>query len=148
MNVFLASDHRGYELKEKLEKILGEKECCLVDLTPLHDPEDDYPDVAGLLAMTVKEDLSNNARGILLCGSGAGVTVGANRFRAIRATLGLNKEQVQAARNDDDVNVLVIAADYTDEKEAEAMSRVFLETAFAEEERFLRRRELLDTLGP
>jgi len=78
-------------------------------------------------------------RGILLCGSGVGVDVVANKLDGVRASIGKSPDQVRAGRKDDDMNILVIAADYTKEEEAKEMVKAFLETEFAKKERFVRR---------
>jgi len=121
MKIFLGADHRGYELKEKIAKWLFEMEYPYQDLGASHlDPGDDFTkyaeDVASLVAKT------NGARGVLLCGSGVGVDVLANKFDGIRSSIGKNVFQVEAGRNDDDMNILVIAADFTEEKEANNLS--------------------------
>jgi len=138
MKIFLGADHRGYELKEKIAKWLFEMEYPYQDLGASHlDPGDDFTkyaeDVASLVAKT------NGARGVLLCGSGVGVDVLANKFDGIRSSIGKNVFQVEAGRNDDDMNILVIAADFTEEKEAKAMLIAFLETKFSGKARYERR---------
>ena len=80
-------------------------------------------------------------KGILLCGSGVGVDVVANKFDGVRASIGKSAEQVKAGRNDDDMNVLVIAADFTKEEEAKKMVKTFLETKFSGKSRFKKRLE-------
>ena len=138
MKIFLGADHRGYELKEKIAKWLFEMEYPYQDLAASHlNPGDDFTkyaeDVASLVAKT------NGARGVLLCGSGVGVDVLANKFDGIRSSIGKNVFQVEAGRNDDDMNILVIAADFTEEKEAKAMLIAFLETKFSGKARYERR---------
>ncbi|MFA6519191.1 MAG: RpiB/LacA/LacB family sugar-phosphate isomerase [Candidatus Shapirobacteria bacterium] len=138
MKIFLGADHRGYELKEKIAKWLFEMEYPYQDLGANHlDPNDDFTkyaeDVASLVAKT------DGARGVLLCGSGVGVDVLANKFDGIRSSIGKDVFQVEAGRNDDDMNILVIAADFTEEKEAKAMLIAFLETKFSGKARYERR---------
>lgn len=138
MKIFLGADHRGYELKEKIAKWLFEMEYPYQDLGASHlNPGDDFTkyaeDVASLVAKT------NGARGVLLCGSGVGVDVLANKFDGIRSSIGKNVFQVEAGRKDDDMNILVIAADFTEEKEAKAMLIAFLETKFSGKARYERR---------
>jgi len=84
--------------------------------------------------------------GVLLCGSGVGADVVANKFDGIRASIGKSVLQVKAGRTDDDMNVLVIAADYTSEKEAKAMLIAFLETKYEENARHGRRLEEIEKL--
>jgi len=102
------------------------------------DTEDNYTIYAERVASMVVRD-KDKARGILLCGSGVGVDVVANKFDGVRASIGKSVEQVKAGRNDDDMNVLVIAADYTKEEEVKEMLKAFLETEFSGKTRFKKR---------
>ena len=140
MKIFIGADHRGYELKEKITKWLFELEYEFTDLgaTSLN-PKDDYTKYAEEVASLVAK--TESSRGVLLCGSGVGVDVLANKFDGIRASIGKDVFQVEAGRNDDDMNVLVIAADYTDERDAKAMLIAFLETKFSGKARYERRIE-------
>jgi ribose 5-phosphate isomerase B len=140
MKIFIGADHRGFELKEKIAQWLFEMDHAFWDLgATILDPHDDYTkyaeDVASLVAKT------EGSRGILLCGSGVGVEVVANKFDGIRAGIGESVLQVEAGRNDDDMNVLVIATDFTSEKDAKAMLIAFLETKFSGKARYERRLE-------
>lgn len=143
MKVYLGSDHRGFVLKEKISVWLSDWGYEFEDLGADHlDPEDDYTIFAERVASKVKSlSSSQSPRGILLCGSGVGVNVVANKFDGVRSSVGKNVEQVRAGRSDDDMNVLVIAADYTKEDEAKEMVRTFLETKFDEKARHKRRLE-------
>ena len=144
--VFLAADHRGHALKETAEAYLTKRGVKVVDLTPRFSPDDDYPLVAKALAEEVLA--SKDARGLLACGSGAGIAIAANRFKGIRAAIGLGPTHVLAARHDDDLNVLVLAADFVDDGEVRGMLDAFVDAPFAkDEERFVRRIEELDQLG-
>ncbi|KKQ37815.1 MAG: Ribose-5-phosphate isomerase B [Candidatus Woesebacteria bacterium GW2011_GWA1_37_7] len=102
------------------------------------DPEDDYTTYAERVASMVGSS-SSSTRGILLCGSGVGVDVVANKFDGVRASIGKSVEQVKAGREDDDMNILVLAADYTKEEEAKEMVKAFLETNFSGKNRFKKR---------
>ena len=129
MKIYIGSDHRGFVLKEKIAKWLFEWNYDFSDLGALSlDPEDDYTKYASEVASLV----SNNpdSSGVLLCGSGVGVDITANKFDGVRSSVGKNPEQVKAGRNDDDMNILVIAADFTKEDEAKEMLKMFLETEF------------------
>ncbi len=138
MKIFIGADHRGYELKEKIAKWLFEMEYPYQDLGAYHlDPNDDYPKYAEQVASLVAA--TEGSRGVLLCGSGVGVDVVANKFDGVRSSIGKSVPQVEAGRNDDNMNVLVIAADFTTEKEAKAMLIAFLETKYAEKASFERR---------
>lgn len=138
MKVFLGSDHRGYYLKEKIAKWLFEWKSDYLDVGAQNlDLADDYTKYASEVASLVAN--TKGGRGIVLCGSGVGVDVVVNKFDGIRASVGKTKEQIEAGRNDDDMNILVIAADYTDEYEAKDMVKAFLETKFEAKERQKRR---------
>ncbi len=145
MKIYLGADHRGYELKEKIASWLFDMEHAFLDLgaTSL-DPHDDYTKYAEQVASLVAANQSS--KGILLCGSGVGVDVVANKFDGIRASLGKSVLQVEAGRRDDDMNILVIAADFTTEKEAKAMLIAFLETKFDDNARRERRLEEIERI--
>ena len=149
MKIYLGADHRGFRLKGNIKTWLSEWGYEFADLGADHlDPADDYTLYAERVASTVgshyaqaTRDKNESVFGILLCGSGVGVDVVANRIDGVRASIGKSAEQVKAGRNDDDMNVLVIAADFTQEEEAKKMTKVFLETKFAGRERFKKRLE-------
>src|SRR3989338_5835189 len=135
--IYLAADHRGFQLKEKVKQWLAEWGYDYEDMGAFKlDPTDDYPIYTKKVAESMVEP---EDRGILVCGSGVGVDEVANKFDGIRSGLAVNKEQIHAARNDDNINVLALASDFTTEDEAQEIVRVFLETEFADEERFHRR---------
>lgn len=143
--LYLAADHRGHALKERVQAYLDERSIVAVDLTPRLQEGDDYPRVAAVLVGALRE--ATEARGVLVCGSGAGIAMAANRFRGIRAAVGMSAKHVAAVRHDDDVNVLVIASDFTTEEEMRAMIDAFEDTAFGTEERYRRRIQELDEIG-
>lgn len=148
--LFLASDHRGFELKERIQAFIESlKEPSAAgeirDLSPEKNPEDDYPIIAAELGRLVASDNLN--KGILLCGSGVGASAAVNKIRGVRGAIGLSGIQVRAGRHDDDMNVLIIAADYTDEQVAKELVTAFLETPFdTQTERYTRRIEQIARL--
>ena len=145
MKIFLGSDHRGFLLKEKIAKWLYEMKREFQDLGADNlNPHDDYTKYAEEVASLVAK--TENSRGVLLCGSGVGVDVIANKFDGIRASIGKNVLQVKAGRKDDDMNILVIAADFTLEKEAKGMLIAFLETKYDDNARHERRLEEITRL--
>lgn len=140
MKVYLGADHRGYELKEKLKQWLERHEYEHEDFgAHKFDKNDDYTLYAEKVASVVAK--GKESLGVLLCGSGVGVDVSANKFDGIRASIGINSEQVKAGRQDDDMNILVIAADYTNEALAQKMLYIFLETEYEKLKRHERRLE-------
>lgn len=139
MLIYIGADHRGYDLKEKLKQFLLNQEYAVTDKGNDHyDENDDYPDFAGLVAKEVAED-SDNRRGILICGSGLGMNIAANKFSQIRSTLVLNADQAFSSRSHTNANILCLAADFTDEEVAKKILTVWLQTPFSGEERHKRR---------
>ena len=107
---------------------------------PKYDKDDDFPVFAGLVAEKVGA-VPETDRGILICGSGFGMDIAADKYKNIRAALPISVGHAYQARHDDDANVLAIATDFTDEKTAEQIVKTFLATPFAKEERYARRIE-------
>lgn len=146
MVIYLGADHRGFELKEAVKQSLRDEGYEVVDMGNAEKVEgDDYVDFAKLVAEKVSRD-PLKARGILFCGSGAGVDITANKFRHVRSVLGFSADQVFDARRDDDVNILSLAADYLSEADAKNIVRVFMRTPFAGEERHRRRLEKISDI--
>lgn len=139
--IYIGADHRGYDLKETLKTYLKELNFNFEDLGALElVPDDDYPDYAVLVAKKVAEDPENN-RGILICGSGVGVDIVANKIKKVRSALLFNVEQARMSRNDDNANVLSFSSDFTDENSAKEILKIWLETPFSRLERHARRVE-------
>lgn len=137
--LYIGADHRGYKLKEALKIYLKELNFKFEDLGALSlIPDDDYPDYAILVAKKVSQDPEKN-RGILICGSGVGVDIAANKFKDVRSALLFNAQQARMSRNDDDANVLSFAADFVDENIAKEILKIWLETPFSYLERHARR---------
>jgi len=146
MKIFLGSDHRGYKLKEKVFQWLVGWGYEVEDYGAYEfDKTDDYTlyaeKVASVISDKDRDKPKKGERGILLCGSGVGVDIVANKFDGVRASIGKSSEQVKAGRSDDDMNILVIAADFTKETEAKRMVKVFLETKFSGKSRYEKRLE-------
>ena len=139
MTIYLGSDHRGFKLKELIESQLKAHGHVVHDLGNDHyDETDDYPEFAHRVAEKVSANPAS-FRGIVLCGSGVGVDIVANKFDGIRSALVSSVEQAFASRNDDDANVLALASDYLTPKQAQSIVKVWLETPFSEDERHKRR---------
>ena len=146
MIIYFGADHGGYELKERLKVFVKNMGYEIVDLGPATlDPQDDYTDYAEKVARTVAEDASTR-RGILACHSGAGMDIAANKIDGIRSLLGFKPDQVYDAGHDDNVNVLTLAANHLPPEEAENLTRLFLETPFATDERFQRRLKKIEDI--
>ena len=139
MKLYIGADHRGFKLKQALIEWLQSQGHEVEDCGNTRlDPADDYPDYASYVAERVKNS-SEDARGILLCGSGVGVSIAANKHKGIRAGLGINREQVASATEHDHINVLALAADFVTLDQAKEMVDVFLQTNYSPEERHVRR---------
>lgn len=136
--IFLGSDHRGFKLKEKIKKYLRDLSFQFEDLgNKIFDPDDDYPDFAFLVAKKVASNKNN--RGILICGSGEGMAIVANKIKGIRAATAFDQKQARDLRKKNDINILCLAADWTKEDLAKKIIKVFLETKFSQIPRHQRR---------
>ena len=139
MTIFLGADHRGFELKEKMKEWLKDHGYTVEDFGAQKlEPEDDYPDFAIAVAEKVAENPEEH-RGILLCGSGHGMDIAANKIKGIRATVVMSAEFAKRAREHNNVNIISLAADWTSPSDAAEIVRTFLETPFSGEERHVRR---------
>lgn len=139
MRIYLGSDHRGFELKEVLKEWLVDEGHEVEDVGAfVFNPDDDYVDFALKVAESVEG--SREDRGILLCGSGHGVEMVANRFPNVRAILGFNDEVTKQGREHEDANVLVLPADWISPDEATERAKIFLETGKDEGINYVRRR--------
>ncbi len=136
--IYLGADHRGFELKERLLKRLLDDGYKVTDLGNDHlDPQDDYVDFASSVAEAVVGDIGN--RGIILCGSGAGVDMVANKIKGIRSALVFDVPRAIQAREHEDANVISLAADTLDDQHLYEIVKAFLKTEFNGEERHIRR---------
>lgn len=146
MVIYLGADHRGFSLKEKIKEWLKEKGYEIVDCgAETLNPNDDYPDFAAIVSKNVQKN-SSNARGILICGSGVGMSITANRFKKIRAGLAINSDQIFEARKNDDINILCLASDFISEDFAKKIINVFLITPFESKEKYFQRIQKIDEL--
>lgn len=137
--IYLGADHRGFKLKEEIKKFLAEKNYPLVDMGSFsYDPNDDYTDFAKLVAEKVSEKPQEN-KGILICGSGVGVDITANKFHGVRSALVDNTETAKQSREHDDTNVLSFPADEVDFELAKEIIAIWLETPFSNGEKYKRR---------
>lgn len=148
MKVYVGADHNGFHMREGLVKHLKEQDYDVVDDGDTRlDPEDDFP----LFAQKVVNDMLSgddpDPRGILICGSGQGMCMAANRFKGIRAAMLYDMESARSSRNDDDSNVACIAARVLKKDEANRIIDTWLKTDFAKAPRFIRRNHELDTIG-
>jgi len=128
VKIAIGCDHAGYVLKEAVKKILGAMECDVYDVGANSDDPVDYPDYAIKVArMVVSGEVE---RGILICGSGIGMSIVANKFPGIRAALCLDADTARMSRKHNDANVLVLAGRKTGTEEAKTIVRTWLDTDF------------------
>lgn len=145
MNIYIGSDHAGFDLKDQLYAWLLDSEHELQDLGNLeYDKNDDYPDMAHAVAKAVAGDA--NSRGILLCGNAEGVCIVANKTDGIRAGLGFSVEATTSARNDDDINIICLPGKLMELDEAKRVVTAFLETPFEGAERQVRRLKKIEEI--
>jgi len=148
MNIYIGADHRGFILKDSLVKYLRSAGYDVADEGDSQlNPEDDYPQFAGKVCSKVLSSQDEQAKGILLCGSGQGICMAANRFKGIRAALGYDSKAARISRNDDDSNVLCLPADLVSKDQAFKIAETWLNTPFAAAPRYIRRNKEMDELG-
>ena len=126
--ILIASDHAGFELKEKLERALGDMGFDVEDLGTNSADSTDYADYAHPLAKQVSD--GSVKRGVLLCGTGLGMSYTANRYPHVRAAVAWNPEIAKLAREHNDANVLVLPARFLDESKGIEILKTWLETPF------------------
>jgi len=134
--IFLSSDHAGYKLKEIIKLHLDKKKIKYTDLGPFNNDKVDYPDFAHKVAKKVKTN--KNHSGILVCGSGVGMNIVANRHKNIRAAQCFNLKSTKLSRLHNDANIITLGSRLLTEKNALNCVSVFLNTKF-EGGRHLRR---------
>jgi ribose 5-phosphate isomerase B len=148
MKIFIGADHNGFALKHKLVEYLQRAGYDIEDMGDDHlDPEDDFPTFASKTALAVLGSDDPDPRGILMCGSGQGVCMAANRFKGIRASLCWDRQSARDVRNDDNANVLCLPAKVIEASEANIIAETWLNTPFANAPRFVRRLKQLDEIG-
>ncbi len=145
-NVFISSDHRGFNLKNELLSTFSLPEgFAFSDLGPtVLDKTDDYNDASKLVCESVLN--TPESFGVLICGSGTGVSIAANRHAGIRAVVGWNSEIAKMARAHEDANIICFAADFQKVSEASSALQSFLTSVFSAEPRHIQRINRLDEM--
>ena len=128
MKVSIASDHAGFEEKELLVAYLGELGCEVMDRGPENDDRVDYPDYAQLVAADVASGAAE--RGVLVCGTGIGMAIAANKVHGIRAANVTSPEFAQLAREHNDANIITVSGRFVTDEVNRAIVKAFLETEF------------------
>ena len=126
--IFISSDHAGFKLKEIIKKYLSKKKMNYQDLGPLNDSRVDYPDYAHSVAKKVK--MNKNNRGILICGTGTGMNIVANKYKNIRAAQCFNLKSTKLSRLHNDANIITLGSRVLSKKKALNFVGVFLNTKF------------------
>ena len=145
MVIYIGADHNGFALKYKLTDYLKRAGYTVEDEGDDHlDPDDDFPVFAGKVVTAILSSTDPDPRGILLCGSGQGMCIAANRHKDIRAALCWDRQSARESRNDDNTNILCLPARILEEKEADIIVETWLNTDFANAPRFVRRLNEID----
>lgn len=135
--IYIGADHRGFHLKEKIKDWLSEMEYTVRDVgNSTYDKEDDFVDFAIDLA---NKTVFEKYLGILICGTGTGMCIAANKVVGARAAMCLNEKQARCSREHNNANILCISADLVDIGENQKIIKTFLDTIFSSEERHIRR---------
>ena len=128
MRIALGADHAGYELKDELRRQLTAAGHTVVDFGTDNAASTDYPDYARQVARSVADGAAE--RGILVCSTGVGMSIAANKVHGVRAALAFNPDEVKLTREHNDANVLALGARYVDSVTAGELVKIFLETPF------------------
>ena len=124
----IASDHAGYNLKEDIKNYLIDKHVSIFDLGPFDDQSVDYPDYAKKLANRIKQKKSEV--GILVCGSGTGMAISANKIKTIRAAVCYNLKSTRLCRQHNNANIIALGSRLTKKKLSLKLVEIFLTTKF------------------
>lgn len=136
MKLAIATDHNGVNEKQELMEYLRNEGVTVCDISTNNTPTDDYPDFALKVAnMVVNGEVD---KGILMCGTGIGMSIAANKVKGIRAAKVSNGEEARLAKEHNDANILCMSYKEPIEK-LKSMSKIFIETPFSEDERHVRR---------
>ncbi len=128
MKIAIGADHAGFALKDQVRDALRHAGYEVVDVGTDSPESTDYPDYAGAVAHDVVSGAAD--RGILVCSTGVGMSIAANKVDGIRAAIAFNVDEVRLTRAHNDANIITIGARYTGPDAANEMVRVFLETPF------------------
>ncbi|MBD1172539.1 ribose 5-phosphate isomerase B [Pelagibacterales bacterium SAG-MED05] len=126
--ICIASDHAGFQLKEVIKTTLINKNISIIDLGPIDNKSVDYPDYAKKVSNRVKSKKSDI--GILVCGSGIGMSISANKTKGIRAAVCYNSKSTRLSRQHNDANIISIGSRLTKKNTALQLITIFLETKF------------------
>lgn len=152
--IYLGADHGGYELKEKVKRWLTSWGYEFTDLgAHEYNPDDDYTRFVRAVAEKVSQEddrtkpWKERAKGVLLCRSGGGMGIGANRYKNVRAVYVESAPAAEHARRDNDANIISLAGDWINDTAAQEALMSWLETDFSHEDRHERRIRELEEMG-
>lgn len=135
--IYLGADHAGFKLKEKLKEYFSKVGIDYNDLGGSGEKRDDYPDYALIVGKNVAKE--NNALGILICGTGTGMVIAANKVKGIRAAVGYDNYSVTMGRKHDNINVLCLRGRKFSDKKNLRLVKLWLNSRFSGKERHKRR---------
>lgn len=139
MRVAIGADHAGFELKEDLAKLLAEQGYAIFDMGTHSESPVDYPDYAAAVGRAVREGRAD--RGVIVCGSGAGAAIAANKVKGVRAVLAHDTYTAHQSVEHDDANVIAVGSRVIGQALAEEVTTAFLLARFTGEDRHVRRLE-------
>lgn len=128
MKIIMGSDHAGFSLKEEIKKYLSDTGIEITDVGTYSDESVDYPDYGSEVARKVSS--GDFERGILVCGSGVGMAIVANKYPHVRAALVLDTDTARMSRKHNDTNIIALAGRKTDHETAKAIVKIWLDTDF------------------
>ena len=126
--ICISSDHAGYKIKEFVKDFVIKEDLSIIDLGPFNDKSVDYPDYAKKVSRRITKKKSEI--GILVCGSGTGMAITANKLRGIRAAVGYNIKSTQLSRQHNNANILCLGSRLTKKKIIKKIVAIFLKTKF------------------
>ncbi len=155
MKIYIGADHNGYHLKSEIQRYLEQRGHQVIDEGNDHrDAQDDFPIFAARVVNALRADSqfdpyhSEKLRGVLICGSGQGMAIAANRFKGIRAGLIYNLASAKSTRHDEDSNIAALPAELFDDPDSwKPVVDAWLDEPFAGAARFKRRNRELDELS-
>jgi ribose 5-phosphate isomerase B len=142
--IYIGSDHAGFVAKKEVDAYLEEKGFDVIDLGVFNEDPYDYPDIAREVAEKVAHH--EGCMGVLICGSGLGVCIAANKVKGVRAALVTDEYLAKAAREHNDANIIALGARHTDMPTIKKALDIFLETAPSQVERHVRRVQKLNDM--
>ncbi len=144
--IFIAADHAGYSRKEEIKQLLKAKKIEFEDMGPIElEPADDYPNYGKKVAEAVA---AGKGIGILICDTGIGMDMVANKLKGVRASLATNVFMAKRGKEHNNANVLVLSAEINDWTSTEQIVMTWLLTPFSDEERHRRRLEKIESIEP